>query len=68
MHRTSVCQKLRYLSQVDALVALKAMELRIAAASVSSVEIRGGYAPVRAYRCFDCTWWHLTSQPPRKLK
>ena len=50
------CAKIKYASKVDALIALKAMELRVGAGHST-------YAPVRAYRCRrGCQRWHLTSQ------
>ena len=49
------CAKVKYASKVDALLALKNMELRVTAGHAT-------YAPVRAYRCRGCQRWHLTSR------
>ena len=51
-----VCQKIKYDSMVDALLALKALEIRAAGVEAP--------VPVRIYRCKAPCWrWHVTSRP-----
>lgn len=51
----SPCVKIGYRTQVDALIAMKALEIR-----AGRIE---GSVPIRAYRCPAPCWrWHLTSK------
>lgn len=55
------CVKIAYATQVDALIAMKAGEVR-------AHVIPGAYPPVAAYACRYCFRWHITSQAQRTRK
>lgn len=52
------CQKWRYRTRVDALIALANIQGRD--------DPKRAKTERRAYRCERCRGWHLTSQRPRK--
>lgn len=57
--RARPCTKIGYRTQVDALIALKAQEIRATQGDLESV-------PLRAYRCGGPCWrWHLTRRARR---
>ena len=58
MIRRIACGKIGYRTQVDALIALKAQEIRAAFGAIP-------LGPLRAYRCGEPCWrWHLTKEKP----
>lgn len=50
-----LCEKIAYATNVEALLAMSALELKATAG-------KRPYAPTRAYQCLRCRRWHLTSQ------